>query len=421
MTTAPSSWSQLLVVSQRKYLLPSALDRPNPSRRYYFTESPKADTVPVVPFPKGFRMIAGMSSKRAFFGPNPDPQMAEWTDYDRTQQSLMEKSIGFNCLNYAPGRNEGSMQHHYLRKKSFFDANCPDGIRAELQFPSCWDGINLDSKNHTTHVAYPYELRDGDCPEGFPVRLITLFYETIYQTNAFKEYSGQFVFAQGDPTGNGYHGDFINGWEDGVLQQAIYHCTNASGSGRQEDCPVFNIKPDSEVVTCKLNTPEALQGEGINLVAELPGGCQIQSDVDFATMPATMTSMATESSQYATAANTSTSAKAAPSSTTSTAQLPNTTSAVAPSDTPPAPSTPNNGLTTFTSVTTVNGTVMHYVVVEEVVTTTVMVDGAKPTPGATPATPVKRHVHAHSSYSRMTSAHSHGVHAGKKAKRLRGY
>lgn len=38
-----------------------------------------------------------------------------------------------------------------------------------------------------------------------------------------------FVLAMGDASGYGYHGDFFNGWDRSVLQEAIDTCTSDSG------------------------------------------------------------------------------------------------------------------------------------------------------------------------------------------------
>lgn len=31
---------------------------------------------------------------------------------------------------------------------------CPAGIMVNVRFPTCWDGKNLDSPDHMSHVAY---------------------------------------------------------------------------------------------------------------------------------------------------------------------------------------------------------------------------------------------------------------------------
>jgi hypothetical protein len=31
---------------------------------------------------------------------------------------------------------------------------CPAGMMVNVRFPTCWDGVNLDSPDHMSHVAY---------------------------------------------------------------------------------------------------------------------------------------------------------------------------------------------------------------------------------------------------------------------------
>ena len=337
-------------------------------------------------------MITGNNSKRANIGPIPDPDMSAWGASDETQAALMEKSLGFNCLNYNPrARTEGSLEYHYLRNKTFLDSNCADGIRAEIQFPSCWNGKDLDSSDHKSHVAYPSRLRNGPCPDGFGTRIPTLFFETIYQTNAFSGTSGEFVFANGDPTGYGYHADFICAWDDGTLQQVIDNpsCTGPGVSGNQWDCPVFaDLKDvdDPETINCKMQVPDAIKNELINLVEQLPGDVPVQSGPQSASMPG-MPSMVPSS---ATPAAASSALSASP--TSAVIYSANTTAAAAPPSNTPAPTSPpvsTNDIITKTSVTVISGTVYHWLILEEVITTTILADNPAPTGFA------KRHAHAH--------------------------
>ncbi|KAH7413660.1 hypothetical protein DE146DRAFT_2465 [Phaeosphaeria sp. MPI-PUGE-AT-0046c] len=210
-------------------------------------------------FPKGFQMLAGDSRMRNFTGPKPDPPTSAWGLDDMTQESLMQKSLGFNCLNYAKAP-EGSRYRHFLPDKQYLDDNCADGIRAELFFPSCWNGKDAKADDHKSHMAYPNLIDGGKCPEGFDTRVPSLFYETIWNTYKFKGQDGQFVWSNGDPTGYGYHGDFMNGWDIDVLQSAVSTCTNPSG--RTEDCPVFSNKLQSEpkMGQCEIqNMPKMLE------------------------------------------------------------------------------------------------------------------------------------------------------------------
>lgn len=131
-------------------------------------------------------MLAGDPSKRSYGG------------------DFASKAVNFACL----GANQPETNN-------IPNYNCPGGLRAQIFFPSCWDGINLDSADHKSHMSYPVtgDYNSGSCPSTHPVQLISLFFEILYDTPQFanKWYGGShpFVFASGDPTGYGFHGDFV--------------------------------------------------------------------------------------------------------------------------------------------------------------------------------------------------------------------
>ena len=91
-------------------------------------------TQKVEAFPNGFQMIAGSNFRRNTTIPDPDPNpLGPWPD--SSQDDLAQRAIGFNCLNYH-GVAEPALQRHKLPNKDFLDANCADGVRLEMQFPS---------------------------------------------------------------------------------------------------------------------------------------------------------------------------------------------------------------------------------------------------------------------------------------------
>lgn len=137
-------------------------------------------------------MLAGDMSRRTY------------NASDKTNQA-----VSFACLDYAGG-HQGDPE--WKERPDFFKHNCPDGLRAQVFFPSCWDGVNVDSPNHKDHVAYPTQQYNGGvCPTSHPVQIISLFYEFIYSVGdyPFDTTPGaiNWVFSTGDTTGLGFHGD----------------------------------------------------------------------------------------------------------------------------------------------------------------------------------------------------------------------
>jgi hypothetical protein len=91
---------------------------------------------------------------------------------------------------------------------SFPSTPCPGGIRATVIFPSCWDGVTLDSPDHKSHVAYSpgsNGLAGDRCPTTHPVRIPQVMYEVMFDTSGFadpKYYQNgtqPLVYSFGDP------------------------------------------------------------------------------------------------------------------------------------------------------------------------------------------------------------------------------
>ena len=168
-------------------------------------------TQKVEAFPSGFQMIAGSNYNRNSSIPNPDPNpLGPWVDEDQAVRA--QRALGFNCLNYAKGTDEPSLFRHFMPDKDYLDENCADGIRLELMFPSCWNGKIDGGESHKSHVAYPDTVMTGNCPEGYDRRLVSLFYETIIATDAYKGKSGKFVFSNGDIKGRPHAPLLIRGF-----------------------------------------------------------------------------------------------------------------------------------------------------------------------------------------------------------------
>ena len=92
------------------------------------------------------------------------------------------------------------------------------GLRLHVRFPSCWDGRNLDSPDHQSHVTYPVR---GRCPSRFSHALpqITLIYRYPSAGGA-----GITLASGGRHSG---HADFFNAWRQEDLQSLVEGCLNA--------------------------------------------------------------------------------------------------------------------------------------------------------------------------------------------------
>jgi len=104
---------------------------------------------------------------------------------------------------------------------------CPSGSKVvrSFAFQSCWDGRNIDSADHRSHVAFADA--GGNCASGFkavPQLTMRLTYKTPAAPNfAVDGFQGQQHNAITD------HNDFINVMTDQLMKQAV-SCIN---SGRR--------------------------------------------------------------------------------------------------------------------------------------------------------------------------------------------
>jgi hypothetical protein len=144
---------------------------------------------PVQAFPPGFKMIAGNSKAT-------------------TPQGLRVTS--WNCGPAAGVRPTSSIP------------TCPDagrmGLALHIRFPECWDGVNLDSPDHQSHMAYAVR---GRCPADHPVAMPAVQLNLRYPSAG----GADLVLASGGQFSG--HADFFIAWRQGVLQRLVDTCLNA--------------------------------------------------------------------------------------------------------------------------------------------------------------------------------------------------
>lgn len=142
-------------------------------------------------FPNGLRMIAGNPNATSA---NPQP---------------------LSVVRWGCGGGGGGPQTSHM-------PNCPDPsqpLHGSVIFPSCWNGRDLDSPDHKSHMAYADT--GGNCPSTHPVSLPELFIEL------------DFIGIPGGPSyelssGGQYsmHADFFSAWEPRVMNALVAECLN---------------------------------------------------------------------------------------------------------------------------------------------------------------------------------------------------
>jgi hypothetical protein len=143
-------------------------------------------------FPPGLKIVAGNSKAT-------------------TAQDV--RNISWDC-----GPNGGVSRQTTIPK-------CPDaeqrGVALHVRFPACWDGLNLDSPDHQSHMAYPVSKR---CPSDHPVALPEIEINVRYPT---KGGSGFALASGGQFSG---HADFFNAWTQKTLEQLVNTCLDGAGA-----------------------------------------------------------------------------------------------------------------------------------------------------------------------------------------------
>jgi len=165
---------------------------------------------PVSAFPAGLRMIAGDMKA---IGPQ-----------DR---------ISWTCFNSAMSKTS-----------KVIPIDCPVGATLEgtIEFPICWDGKNLDSADHKSHMSYEAQLQKApftwSCPATHPVLMPTMTEKVQYviteagQTARWRLSSDN--YATDKLGGYSLHADWFNGWDAKVQETWIKNCLNAN-----KDCHAY--------------------------------------------------------------------------------------------------------------------------------------------------------------------------------------
>jgi hypothetical protein len=184
----------------------------------YYKRRPAADPIvsdptnpqyegKAIPLPNGLRFIFGFN----MLNPSQSPTGSAW----------------FNC------DGPTAVPGHYANLTQAL-ANCPAGNRlgAVIEAPSCWDGQNLDSADHRSHVAYAGYGSWGylKCPTGYPyvIPSFTLgaWYSIVTGDDTSKWSLSSDAMFPNLPKGSTLHADWFGAWDNTAMSIWTDNCIN---------------------------------------------------------------------------------------------------------------------------------------------------------------------------------------------------
>jgi hypothetical protein len=185
-------------VNRSAYWVPSLIDaegNPQPpvgASIYYKTGYSGIAPKDVRPFPMGLRMLAG-----------------------NQEATSAQDSAHWGC------------SHAYIGHPATIpDCGSGNSVTLAVGFPQCWDGVNLDSPDHRSHMAYPEK---GACPSTHPnpIPAITLVIAWLTPPNGMKGWRlSSDIYDANLPGGYSAHGDLIEAWDPDIVKAFVENCDN---------------------------------------------------------------------------------------------------------------------------------------------------------------------------------------------------
>ena len=162
----------------------------------------------VQPLPTGLRMIAGDRT---------------WTNVSQNQAR-----VWWTCTDRGP-------------QYSATIPDCGDRVELIVIFPQCWNGKDLDSPDHKSHMSYPAYSNSTDgskCPKGWVV-VPEITEEFYWKVPPGVRSSGWHISSDMDltkPGGLSAHADWMMGWQPEVMKAFVTNCLQKS-----KDCQVNGL------------------------------------------------------------------------------------------------------------------------------------------------------------------------------------
>ncbi len=155
----------------------------------------------IQPLPAGLRMIAGDPTNAAPVSGSP---------------------ARFTCIDAKTGNGPTTPN---------IPTSCAVGnvVWMTVIFPQCWDGVNLDSPDHRSHMAYSV---GNSCPASHPVampEITTNVLYTVTEANSTQRWRlSSDSYDSKLPAGYSSHADWFNGWRPEIMSAFVKNCDQAA-------------------------------------------------------------------------------------------------------------------------------------------------------------------------------------------------
>jgi hypothetical protein len=196
-------------------VVPAVVGNDDEAHEIFYYSAGIDDLNAIQPLPLGLRMIAGNHMSQP--GNEQDNAIARWhcQTWESDDSSSPQWSSGIpECFE-------------------------PDRLRLDLVFPSCWNGVDLDSEDHKSHMAYPVDSGGAvgfSCPDSHPVPVVRVSYHYAFgvkpevsnpQTRSSYGWklASDIYASDGEVQGGmSLHGDWVNAWHPEAMQTLLDHC-----------------------------------------------------------------------------------------------------------------------------------------------------------------------------------------------------
>jgi hypothetical protein len=187
--------------------------------------------------PNGIRFIFGYNFATGLGGPLDAPQPGGGPAIIKYGCSSPTE-VGIDLDPGTPGN-----QSTTIHLSDFYGGVCPIGYQVNVAAtaPNCWDGVNLDSSNHRTHLVNPSVLKTDHlgglffaCDDAHPYAIPDFQWSEFYISDANlvagKWHLSSDEMVHGALPGSTMHVDYFEGWDPAAKLEWLTYCIDQHSS-----------------------------------------------------------------------------------------------------------------------------------------------------------------------------------------------